>query len=143
MSKRTFGPINLWEPPWESTVHHPSTRLMCGVTEQVGAHTDKYEDCPATCPYFAQNRKDDLHCTFLCVPGNECGKWNPNKPIPDNIKNSKTCRGPKVAFCKYPQLDGSDTCAICQRGWALHKEDGQCYFEHWTAIISGLIVFAL
>merc|ERR1740133_258617 len=67
--------------PFESGKHHPSDRLTCGVTETVGAHTDKYEDCPANCPYFAQNRKDTEHCTFLCVPGAECGVWNSLKPI--------------------------------------------------------------
>jgi len=135
--------VGRFEPPWETTAHHPSSRLQCGITEQVGAHTDKYEDCPANCPYFSQNRKDDQHCTFLCVPGAECGRWNPNKPIPDSIKNSKTCRGPKVSFCNTPKLDGSDTCEICQRGFALHEEDGQCYFQQWTPIISGGILFAV
>merc|ERR1719460_2672406 len=132
-----------WEPPWEETKHHQSDHLMCGITEQVGAHTDKYEDCPSNCPYFAQNRKDDKHCTFLCVPGSECGKWNPNKPIPDNIKNSKTCRGPKVAFCTTPKLDGTDRCDQCQSGFALHHDDGQCYFSYWITIIGSVIVFTL
>jgi len=130
-----------WEPPWEDTHHHPSSRLQCGITEQVGANTDKYEDCPANCPYFAQNRKDTQHCTFLCVPGAECGRWNPNKPIPDSIKNTKTCRGPKVSFCKTPTLDGKDTCKVCMSGYRLHEDDGQCYFTHWTAIISVGLVF--
>jgi hypothetical protein len=131
------------EPWWEQTKHHASTRLQCGVTEQVGAHTDKYEDCPADCPYFAQNRKDTEHCTFLCVPGAQCGQWNPNKPIPDSIKNSKTCRGPKVAFCTVPKLDGSDTCNTCMSGYALHAADGQCYFAHWTAIIIVGLIFVV
>jgi hypothetical protein len=135
--------LERWEPPWENTRHHASTRLTCGTTEQVGANTDKYEDCPADCPYFAQNRKDAAHCTFLCVPGAECGKWNPNKPIPDSIKNTKTCRGPKVAFCSDPKLDGTDRCQNCQAGFQLHHDDGQCYFDHWTAIIVGLVIFVV
>jgi len=119
--------------------HHETDRLTCGLTEQVGSETDKYEDCPANCPYFAQNRKDDLHCTFLCVPAAECGRWNPNKPIPDTIKSSKTCRGPKVAFCTEAMLDGSDTCQNCQNGFALH--DGQCYFSYWNCVVGvGLLV---
>jgi len=113
---------------------------MCGITETVGSHTDKYEDCPAGCPYFAQNRKDTEHCTFLCVPGAECGRWNPNKPIPDSIKNSKTCRGPKVAFCSEPTLDGADKCLNCQSGFALHHDDGQCYFKYWTGIMIGALI---
>jgi len=132
-----------WEPPWEDTHHHQSLRLQCGITEQVGAHTDKYEDCPADCPYFAQNRKDADFCTFLCVPGEQCGQWNPNKPIPDSIKNTKTCRGPKVAFCNTPKMDGTDTCAKCQAGFKLHAGDGQCYFDNWTAIIVGTLIFVV
>ena len=60
-----------FNPFAKDSAHEETTRLTCGVTETVGAHTDKYEDCPATCPYFAQNRKDSEHCTFLCVPGNK------------------------------------------------------------------------
>merc|ERR1719217_27987 len=77
----------------------------CGVTSQVTSKSDKYARCPANCPYFAQNRKDADHCTFLCVPGDQCGEWNPNKPIPDLIKQSRTCRGPKVAFCSEANID--------------------------------------
>jgi len=137
------GTSSHWEPPWENTKRHASTRLTCGVTEQVGAHTDKYEDCPADCPYFAQNRQDADFCTFLCVPGDQCGRWNPNKPIPDSIKNTKTCRGPKVSFCNTPKMDGTDTCQKCQSGFSLHHDDGQCYFENWTLIIGGLLTFTI
>merc|ERR1719498_1469081 len=129
--------------PFAPDAHHPSDRLQCGVTEQVGAHTDKYEDCPANCPYFAQNRKDADHCTFLCVPGEECGRWNPNKPIPDTIKKSKTCRGPMVPFCKTPTLDGKDTCEVCSNGYALWEKDKQCYFQHWTPLIVGTVIFVV
>jgi len=129
--------------PFASDHHHPSSTLMCGVTEKVGAHTDKYEDCPSGCPYFAQNRMDTEHCTFLCVPGDECGRWNPKKPIPDSIKNTLSCRGPKVAFCSEPTLDGTDTCQRCQTGFKLWKTDGQCYFQHWTLIISVVVFFAV
>jgi hypothetical protein len=114
--------------------HHVNPDLKCGVTLQVTGNTDKYEDCPDTCPYFAQNRKDALHCTFVCVPPQECATWNPNKPIPDLIKNSKTCRGPRADFCDEPALDGTDTCITCQRFFALHIIDGQCYFQYWTAL---------
>jgi hypothetical protein len=116
-----------------------AANLECGVTSQVGANTDKYESCPTSCPYFAQNREDPLHCTFLCVPAEKCGRWNPNKPIADTIKQSRTCRGPMVPFCSDPQLDGTDTCKNCQSGFALNQEDGQCYFSHWTAIIVGTL----
>jgi len=48
-----------------------------------------------------------------------------------------------VSFCSEPQLDGSDKCARCSSGYALHHDDGQCYFEHWTAIIALAIVCAV
>jgi len=116
--------------------------LACGVTSQVSANTDKYEKCPADCPYFAQNREDTAHCTFLCVPAKKCPRWNPNKPIPDTAKDSRICRGPMVPFCTEPHLDGTDTCKNCQSGFALNMVDGQCYFTHWTAIIVCASVFA-
>jgi hypothetical protein len=122
---------------------HVGLNLKCGETNKAGAHTNKYEDCPADCPYFAQNREDAEHCTFVCVPGDECGDWNPNKPIADNFKGSKTCRGPRVQFCSETALDGSDRCRRCQRGWKLWEEDGKCYFDHFRKIIAGLIVFAV
>jgi len=124
---------HLAKNPFAPAAHHASSSLTCGHTAVVGANTDKYEDCPATCPYFAQNRKDSDHCTFLCVTGKECGTWNPNKPIPDTIKSSKTCRGPKVSFCNQPKLDGTDTCDVCASGYDLH--DGHCYFKYWTPFI--------
>jgi len=127
--------------PFAEGKHHQSSSLKCGITEKVGAHTDKYEDCPAGCPYFAQNRRDSQHCTFLCVPGEECGRWNPNKPIPDSIKNTKSCRGPMVAFCSEPVMDGTDTCQLCQKGFKVWK--GHCYFEYWNVIISFLVVAAV
>jgi len=127
--------------PFAPGQHHHESNLQCGVTEKVGAHTDKFEDCPANCPYFAQNRKDDQHCTFLCVPGAECGRWNPNKPISDTVKNSKTCRGPKVDFCSEPMLDGTDTCQKCQNGYNLFE--GQCYFAYWNSLIAGASVLII
>jgi len=124
--------------------HHEGVDLVCGVTNQVGSATDKYEDCPAACPYFAQNRKDAKHCTFVCAPPSECAMWNGNKPIPDMIKGSKTCRGPKVSFCSEPYLDGTDSCKRCQSGFLENIEDGQCYFQYWTALyIAGAVVLVL
>jgi len=126
-----------------ATLNDVVANLECGVTGQVGAHTDKYEKCPTSCPYFAQNREDADHCTFLCVPAQECQRWNPLKPIPDTVKNSRACRGPMVPFCSDPQLDGTDTCKRCQSGFALHPETGQCAFTHWTAIIIGASIVGL
>jgi hypothetical protein len=114
----------------------PTEYLKCGVTHRAGSSNDKYEICPTDCPYFAQNREDDEPCTFLCVPGDQCSKWNPAKPIPGNIKDSNVCRGPVVQFCTRLTLDGKDTCAECQYGWTVWPGDGQCYFTYWKIIYS-------
>jgi hypothetical protein len=118
--------------------------LECGVTAQVGSETDKYEMCPDECAFFAQNRQDTKHCTFLCVPGNECAKWNPNKPMADTIKRSRTCRGPKVNYCTEMNLDGTDSCARCQYGFDMNMADGGCYFQYWqTFMVFMLVVLIL
>jgi hypothetical protein len=127
-----------------SNTSYSEAGLQCGVTSQVGAETDKYERCPDTCPFFAQNREDTKHCTFLCVPGEKCQEWNPKKPIADTIKRSRTCRGPKVKFCSEPELDGTDSCRRCQRGFQVHFGDGQCYFQYWlTFVVFGLVIVVL
>jgi len=129
--------------PWEDKPHHVNYNLKCGVTVKADKDTDKDEDCPPECPFFAQNREDDDFCTFVCVKAEECAVWNPNKPIPDTIKGSKTCRGPTVDFCKVPNLDGTDTCKECIGFFSLFEEDGQCYFQHWGKIIFGTMVFVV
>jgi hypothetical protein len=108
--------------------------LQCGVTTQVNSGTDKYELCPTSCPYFAQNRDDVEHCTFLCVPAEKCAEWNPNKPIADSLKQTRTCRGPRVEFCTQPELDGTDACRQCQGGFKLDLATGKCYFKYWWPI---------
>jgi hypothetical protein len=123
-----------------ATLQIPSAELQCGNTHKVDETTNKYDKCPIDCPFFAQNRKDDEHCTFLCVPAKDCDKWNVNKPIPDEIKGTLTCRGPMVQFCSQPVLDGTDRCKVCQRGWALWEKDGKCYFQYWNTIIAGVVV---
>jgi hypothetical protein len=136
--------LQAWEAPTmgKNTTQLASLKaLECGKTHKVDEKTNKYDKCPVDCPFFAQNRKDDEHCTFLCVPAMNCDKWNPNKPIPDEIKGTLTCRGPMVQFCNTPVLDGTDRCKKCQAGWRLWEEDGQCYFKHWTAIITGVSIF--
>merc|ERR1719316_2264671 len=40
-------------------------------------------------------------------------------------------------------MDGTDTCQKCQAGFKLHEADGQCYFDNWTLIIGGALVFTL
>jgi hypothetical protein len=115
---------------------NPTEYLKCGVTHRAGSSNDKYEICPTECPYFAQNRQDDEPCTFLCIPGDQCSKWNPAKPIAGHIKDSNVCRGPVVQFCTTLTLDGKDTCSECQYGWTVFPGDGQCYFTYWRLIYS-------
>lgn len=117
--------------------------LKCGVTNKVDANTDKWGNCPADCPFFAQNRKDDEHCTFLCVTGDECKSWNPNKPIADDALAPKTCRGPVVQFCSEYELGGSDKCIRCQSGWKVWPEDGKCYFSWWRTIYTVVALIVL
>jgi heme/copper-type cytochrome/quinol oxidase subunit 2 len=136
MVKQAMGGTN-------DTAHNHHSGLKCGVTEQVGSGTDKYERCPDSCAFFAQNRKDSEHCTFLCVPQDDCAKWNPNKPIADTIKSSRTCRGPKVKFCTEANIDGTDSCRKCQFGFEVHIGDGQCYFQYWISLMVFLLVVTI
>jgi len=130
--------------PWQDNKpHHVNYNLKCGQTVKAGINTDKDEDCPPECPFFAQNRDDSDFCTFVCVKAEECKVWNPNKPIADTIKGSKTCRGPTVNFCDVPALDGTDTCTKCIGFFKLYDEDGQCYFDHWGKIIFGTMCFCV
>mmetsp|Transcript_122802 Transcript_122802/g.194552 ORF Transcript_122802/g.194552 Transcript_122802/m.194552 type:complete len:1134 (+) Transcript_122802:3-3404(+) len=108
--------------------------LQCGVTSQTNSGSDKYELCPAECPYFAQNREDTKHCTFLCVEADQCAKWNPNKPMADFLKGTRTCRGPRVNFCTEMNMDGTDSCKVCQAGFEVHADDGGCYFAWWNTL---------
>lgn len=119
------------------------SHLQCGVTTQVNSASNKWDNCPKECPYFAQNREDTKHCTFLCVTGDKCERWNAKKPIPDVVKRTRTCRGPMVQFCTEAALDGTDSCLKCQTGFALHKEDGQCYFSYWNTIIGFTVVILI
>merc|ERR1719326_883022 len=112
--------------------------LKCGVTVQVHSASNKYEQCPPECPYYAQDIHDGLHCSFLCVRADQCKDMNPNRPIADTIKGHMLCRGPIVADCSEMSLDGTDTCLRCQ---AFYKVDvdgmnkGKCIFQHWPAAI--------
>jgi hypothetical protein len=104
------------------------TDTPCGVTMKMTSKSDKDEGCPAECPFYAQNRKDDDFCTFVCVQGSECPSWNPNKPIPDEKLGA--CRAPMVEHCRVHNLDGTDTCKQCQSLYALHS-DGTCHYNHF------------
>lgn len=117
----------------ESKYGHFTDSLQCGVTVKVGADTDKSEQCPSTCPYFAQDLTDEEHCTYVCVVAADCAKQNPNRPIADTIQNKfgqtrKVCRSAYVQHCKKALIDGTDRCETCQAGYYL-SDDGQCVFR--------------
>jgi len=108
---------------------------QCGITSQVTSASDKNEICPPECPYYAQNLFDDLHCSFACVESTMCSEMNDRRPIPDVVDGRKICRGPRVEHCNEFNYDGTDTCAKCQTFYALHVDDGNCYFKYWTGLI--------
>jgi hypothetical protein len=131
-------------PFFSAKANTTQSAFKCGVTMQAHSGSDKYELCPTECPYFTQNREDSLHCTFLCVPGDQCAKWNPNKPIADSLKGTRTCRGPRVNYCDEQNMDGTDSCKVCQSGFEVHEDDGGCYFAYWnTLLICMFVIVAL
>lgn len=105
--------------------------MQCGVTLKADRHSDKYERCPEACPYWAQDRTDTEHCTFLCVKAEDCKVQNENKPIAEPKKGA--CRAPLVDHCEVYDLDGTDRCSVCQSAYRLGP-DGQCYFKYMWAI---------
>jgi len=108
---------------------------QCDITSQVTSGSDKNEICPPECPYYAQNLFDDLHCSFACVESAMCSEMNDRRPIADVVHGRKICRGPRVEHCNEFNYDGTDTCARCQTFYALHDDDGLCYFSHWMGLI--------
>jgi len=108
---------------------------QCGITSQVTSASEKNEICPPECPYYAQNLFDDLHCSFACVESSMCSEMNDQRPIADVVDGRKICRGPRVEHCNEFNYDGTDTCAKCQTFYALHDDDGLCYFSHWFGLV--------
>jgi hypothetical protein len=105
--------------------------------------SSKEDHCPLECPYWAQDRTDTEVCTFRCVKAHNCAKWNPNKPMADTIKGSRTCRGPRVQFCTTMAVDGTDSCAVCQPMFGLHVVDGQCYFQYWYTLYTFVTILLI
>eukprot|EP00929_Paragymnodinium_shiwhaense_P078131 TRINITY_DN4043_c0_g1_i1.p1 TRINITY_DN4043_c0_g1~~TRINITY_DN4043_c0_g1_i1.p1 ORF type:complete len:1037 (-),score=155.52 TRINITY_DN4043_c0_g1_i1:126-3074(-) len=102
--------------------------LGCGETHVVDAESDREATCPQDCPYFVQNQLDARHCTFVCVPAEQCTKFHPGTPIAD--PKLGICRSPMVQACDEYVMDAStpDRCAVCSPGYRL-AEDGQCYYK--------------
>jgi len=110
---------------------------QCGRTFVTLSSTSKYEYCPMECPYFAQDKSDDRHCSFLCVPAEECMRHNPSKPIADLAKG--ICRAPAVSNCEELSMDGADACKRCRRFFYLGG-DGDCHYRFMWVLWSLLAV---
>jgi len=87
-----------------------------------------------------QDKTDDQFCTFVCVKAEECIKYNPNTPFPDDER--KVCRGPMVNHCKEYDYSKIDHCAVCQSLYRL-ESDGQCHSKfRWTLYaLAALLIF--
>jgi len=110
----------------------------CGTTFIADSSTNKSEHCPQECPYFAQDKSDDRHCTFACVPAEECVKYNAETPIADNRKF--VCRAPSVNHCRKYSMEATDACLECQRMFYAGA-DGQCHYTFMWALY--LLLFVL
>mmetsp|Transcript_73374 Transcript_73374/g.202517 ORF Transcript_73374/g.202517 Transcript_73374/m.202517 type:complete len:970 (-) Transcript_73374:70-2979(-) len=101
--------------------------MKCGETYAVGSEDSKLHRCPSECPFFAQDKGDNLYCTFRCVANAEqCKAMNPKTIIADEDKG--ICRKPMVQSCREYNWDGTDTCKVCN---SLYKvgPDGLCYSQ--------------
>mmetsp|Transcript_129501 Transcript_129501/g.360760 ORF Transcript_129501/g.360760 Transcript_129501/m.360760 type:complete len:1008 (-) Transcript_129501:116-3139(-) len=106
--------------------------LECKVTERVDSKSNKAHRCPADCPFYAQDRTDNKFCTFHCVSNVEqCVAMNPKTPIVD--WDRLICRKPMVQFCAEYEMDGTDTCKVCDFMFRLGT-DGQCYSVFMPAV---------
>mmetsp|Transcript_14901 Transcript_14901/g.42783 ORF Transcript_14901/g.42783 Transcript_14901/m.42783 type:complete len:981 (+) Transcript_14901:87-3029(+) len=118
---------------------HVVDKLKCGETVTVQANTDKDSRCPDTCPFLAQNKNDDMHCTFHCVAdAAECRAMNPKTVVPDEDRG--ICRKPSVMACKVYNMDGTDTCKECETLYYVGT-DGLCYGTlTWMASVLGIVL---
>jgi len=116
----------------------------CEKTFVADASTNKYEHCSPECPYFVQDKADELHCTFRCVSAIQCVHYNPKTPIADDKK--RVCRAPSVSHCRVYLMDGTDSCLECQRLFYLGL-DGQCHYRFmWAmyvllAVLVAVVIF--
>jgi len=137
------------EGKYKIRAHLAGTKPKCDVTYMATSGSDKETRCPAACPYYTQNRADDRYCTFICVTGIDCKKYNPLRPIADDRLGN--CRAPMVQACREYVLSAreskADECAVCNSGYALGS-DGQCHYKFMVVIltitvIALLVIFAL
>jgi len=129
-------------PDQDETIDENIKRVVtqrCGETVVVDSSSEKDGMCPDDCPYYVQDKTDDRHCSFRCVPADQCTKYNPKATVADSYKG--TCRPPTANFCRDYDKSGKDRCAVCKRGFEL-DEHGQCHFGYyvWAVIYAVLVV---
>mmetsp|Transcript_133549 Transcript_133549/g.243419 ORF Transcript_133549/g.243419 Transcript_133549/m.243419 type:complete len:952 (+) Transcript_133549:126-2981(+) len=95
--------------------------------------------CPEECPFFAEDRSADRHCTFQCVTEDKCGEMDPDRPIGSKLFG--VCRAPDVQGCAKPMLDGTDSCEECS--WGYQLDNGQCYYKYMNTLRGCAVVVAL
>jgi hypothetical protein len=126
------------ELPWQEV---DDLTHKCGDTFIVTSSHNKSTKCPFACPYYVQNKQDLMACSFACVKGDDCLKWNPNTGIPD--KEMGNCRGPMVPHCReFPDGATTDVCKVCQ-SWYYLEQDGHCYPNFVVPISIGAILLLL
>lgn len=125
----------------EDKKEHFQGAMLCQETIRVNSSSSKQADCPAECPYFAQDKTDEQFCTFRCVANaQQCVAMNPKTPIAD-LKMG-ICRSPMVESCREYYYDGTDTCKVCNRLYTLGP-DGKC-FSQFKYVVYGIgAVFGL
>jgi len=124
--------------PWQEV---DDLSHKCGDTFIVTSSDNKSTKCPFACPYYVQNKQDLMACSFACVKGEDCLKWNPNTGIPD--KEMGICRGPMVPHCREFHIGAtSDRCKVCQ-SWYYLEQDGHCYSNYLGIILVIAILLLL
>jgi hypothetical protein len=120
---------------------------LCYQTFVMTSKDDKNEPCPRACPFYVQNKLDDKVCSFMCIAGQDCTKYNPKTAVADPVMG--ICRAPMVSNCKeYEHGVDQDKCHTCEDWYYLRKKDGKCYSEYVillavVASILGVIVLLL
>jgi len=86
-----------------------------------------------------QDKTDDRHCSFRCVPADQCTKYNPKATVADSYAGA--CRYPTANFCREYDTSGQDRCAVCKRLFTL-DEHGQCHFTYYQLLYALLVILA-
>jgi len=116
----------------------------CHDRKVVDSNSDKFLQCPKSCPIYADDRADGVDCNFECVEATPkaCSAVNPKEPVPDVERG--ICRACIIYGCKTCTTEGQDTCAVCSSGYRLTSE-GKCEnanMMYWYALFAVLGLIA-